>query len=359
MISDLRIPVIAAPMAGGVSTPELVAAVTEAGAFGFLAAGYLGADALADQIARTRALLGAGGSGRPAPFGVNLFVPGADTHPRLDGYRERLGAEARRYGVELGEPRWEDDDYPAKLELVVAERIPVVSFTFGCPDADVVRRVRGAGGQVVVTVTTPAEARTAVRAGANVVCVQGSEAGGHRAVFRDDGVSPGGGELLGTVAALRLVLAAVDVPVIAAGGLATGADVAAVLAAGATAAQLGTAFLRCPEAGTQPTHRAALGDAARGTALTRAFTGRPARGLVNRVLLEHSGRAPAAYPQVHHMTKPLRAAAGRADDPEAMSLWAGQTYSLTEALPAGELVARLHQDARRALAAAADRLGRD
>ncbi|MCP2260826.1 nitronate monooxygenase [Streptoalloteichus tenebrarius] len=357
MINDVRIPIVAAPMAGGVSTPELVAAVTEAGAFGFLAAGYLRADALAEQITRTRALLGAGRSGRPAPFGVNLFVPGADSGADLASYRERLGAEARRYGVELGEPRWEDDDYPAKLELVLAERVPVVSFTFGCPDADVVRRVHEAGGQVVVTVTTPAEARVAVRAGADAVCVQGSEAGGHRAVFRDDGLSPGGGELFGTLGALRLVLAAVDVPVIAAGGLVRGADVAAVLTAGAAAAQLGTAFLRCPEAGTQPTQRAALTDAARGTALTRAFTGRPARGLVNRVMVEHSRHAPAAYPQLHHMTKPLRAAAGRADDPEAMSLWAGQTYALAEALPAGELVTRLHREAVEALDVARRRLG--
>ncbi|GGM53211.1 2-nitropropane dioxygenase [Longimycelium tulufanense] len=351
MITELRIPVIAAPMAGGVSTPELVAAVGGAGGFGFLAAGYLTPEALADQIARTREL-------SATPFGVNLFVPGPAGHADVDSYRQHLRAETERYGVELGEPRWDDDHCRAKLDLALAQRVPVVSFTFGCPDEDVVRKVHEAGAQAVVTVTTPAEARAAVRAGADAVCVQGAEAGGHRGVFHDDGISPGGGELIGTLAALRLVTAAVQVPVIAAGGLVTGADVAAVLAAGATAAQLGTAFLGCPEAGTQPTHRAALRDTARGTALTRSFTGRPARGLVNRFLLDHSAHAPAAYPQLHHLTKPLRAAASRADDPEAMSLWAGQTYSLAESMPAGELLSRIHRDAREALSAAADRLSR-
>jgi len=350
VLTKLRIPIVAAPMAGGASTPELVAAVSGAGGFGFLAAGYLTPDALAGQIGRTRELT-------EAPFGVNLFVPGPDSAADLEAYRRRLRVEAGRLGVEPGEPRWDDDAYSAKLEVVLAERVPVVSFTFGCPEPAVVERVHAAGAQVVVTVTTPDEARRAAAVGADAVCVQGSDAGGHRGVFTDDGTTPGGGELYGTLAALRLVTAAVELPVIAAGGLVHGADVAAVLAAGAVAAQLGTAFLRCPEAGTGATYRAALAAGGRATALTRAFTGRPARGLVNRFLVEQGPHAPAAYPQVHHMTRPLRAAAAAAGDVEGLHLWAGQTYTLAQEVPAAELVARLHEQAAAALVAAQRRLG--
>jgi nitronate monooxygenase len=148
----------------------------------------------------------------------------------------------------------------------------------------------------------------------------------------------------------------VDLPLVASGGIATGEGVAAVLAAGAVAAQLGTAFMRCPEAGTAPVHRERLGVDA-GTALTRAFTGRTARGIVNRFLVEHGADAPSAYPEVHHLTAPLRAAARERGDAETLHLWAGQAHSLAEELPARELVRRLGDDAREALRAAARRAG--
>ncbi|MFB9909248.1 NAD(P)H-dependent flavin oxidoreductase [Allokutzneria oryzae] len=344
MLEELRVPVIAAPMAGGVSTPELVAEVGAAGGFGFLAAGYVPAATVADQIARVREL-------GVESFGVNLFVPGPDSEADLRAYRDALTADATRHGVSLGAARWEDDDYPAKLDLVVRERVPVVSFTFGCPEPTAVRRLRDNGIQVVVTVTTPAEARIAVDAGADLLCVQGADAGAHRGLFVDDG-SPAGGPSYGLLTALRLVRAVVDVPLIATGGLTHGADVAAVLTAGAVAAQLGTAFLRCPEAGTPATHRAALAEGSRPTEFTRAFTGRPARGLVNRFLAEHSADAPSAYPQIHHLTKPLRAAASAAGDPEAMSLWAGQAYPLAQELPVARLLAQLDEQARDALSRA-------
>lgn len=351
MFDDVRVPVIVAPMAGGPSTPELVTGAAEAGALGFLAGGYLPADALAEQIATTRRATGR--------FGVNLFVPGprAGSGPALSAYRERVAAVAGDYGVRPGDPEWDDDGYPAKLELVIAERVPLVSFTFGLPGAGAVRRLHDAGSRVVATVTTPEEARAAAEVGVDALCVQGFEAGGHRGTHADDGVSAGGGPLYGLLAAVRLVLAEVDLPVIAAGGLVHGADVAAVLSAGAVAAQLGTAFLRCPEAGTQPAQRAALAAGGRDTALTRAFSGRAARGLVNRFMVEHGEHAPAAYPELHRLTKPVRAAAGKAGDPEAMSLWAGQTYALTEQAPVAEVLARLHAGAREALNTAAHRLG--
>ncbi|GLZ34014.1 2-nitropropane dioxygenase [Lentzea sp. NBRC 105346] len=348
MFDALTVPVIAAPMAGGASTPRLVAEVGNAGGFGFLAAGYLTVEALADEIRRT-------GDLTDRPFGVNLFVPGTRTTTDLTGYQERVRAQARPFGVEPGEPRWDDDNYGAKLELVLAQRVPVVSFTFGLPDADDVRRLHAAGAKIVVTVTTPSEARQAQQVGADALCVQGADAGAHRGTFSDDGISPGGGELYGTLAAIRLVAASVDLPLIATGGLVHGADVAAVLTAGAVAAQLGTAFLGCPEAGTKPAHREALLEGARRTALTRAFSGRPARGLVNRFLIENSPYAPAAYPNVHHLTKPVRATG----DVEVMSLWAGTTYPLATAEPAADVVRRLDQEARDAIKSVAARFARD
>jgi nitronate monooxygenase len=351
MLSTLRIPVIAAPMAGGPSTPELVAAVTSAGGFGFLAAGYLATGDLAKQIAATRELT-------TEPFGVNVFVPGSESTADLGAYRDLMAAEAHRYGTEPGEPAWNDDEYPAKIDLLVAERVPVVSFTFGLPRAADVTRLHEVGSQVVVTVTTSEEARQAERAGADALCVQGFEAGGHRGVFTDDPGSPTGGEPYGLLAALRLVASAVSLPLVAAGGIVHGRDVAAVLAGGAVAAQCGTAFLRSPEAGTPPTQRTALADGGRSTTVTRAFSGRPARGLVNRFITEHSGQAPAAYPQLHGITRPIRGAAGRAGDPEAMSLWAGQTHELATEEPAADVVRRLHAEAVAAVDVARAALGR-
>ncbi|MGW4209769.1 nitronate monooxygenase [Lentzea sp. NPDC004789] len=333
MFHTLAVPVIAAPMAGGASTPELVAAVSDAGGFGFLAAGYLSVEQLAEKIKRTGELTS-------APFGVNLFVPGTRPTADISPYVDRVTACAQKVGAVPGDPRWDDDNYGAKLELVLALRIPVVSFTFGLPDVDDVQRLKAAGTTIVVTVTTPSEARQAQQIGADVLCVQGADAGAHRGTFTDDGISPGGGELYGTLAALTLVRSAVDLPVIATGGLMTGADVAAVLAAGAVAAQLGTAFLGCPEAGTAAAHREALAEGARRTALTRAFSGRPARGLVNRFLIENSPHAPAAYPNVHHLTKPVRATG----ELEVMSLWAGTAYPLATAEPAADVVRRIHTE---------------
>jgi nitronate monooxygenase len=347
MFEDLDFPVIVAPMAGGPTTPELVAAVTAAGGFGFLAAGYVGVEALEAKIVRTAYLT----RGR---FGVNLFVPGRRSAVDLTAHRERMLAEALRYGVEPGEPRWDDDEYAAKLDLVVARRVPVVSFTFGPPRSADVHRLHEAGSRVAVTVTSPEEADLAAARGADALVVQGFEAGGHRGLFTDDAAVPAGGEVYGLLALLRLIGARTSLPLIATGGLVHGADVAAVLAAGASAAQLGTVFLQADEAGTAGPYRRALAEGDRATAFTRAFSGRPARGLVNRVLSDLSAHAPAAYPQLHHLSKPIRAAAAKAGDPEAMSLWAGQTYPLATEGSAASIFERLRAEAR----TAAERLDR-
>ncbi|WP_243149860.1 nitronate monooxygenase family protein [Thermaerobacter sp. PB12/4term] len=340
----LRSPIVQAPMAGGVSTPALAAAVSQAGGLGFLAAGYKTAGAMREEIRAMRALTG-------APFGVNLFVPQqVDVDlAAVQRFRERLRAEGRHLGVEPGEPVWDDDDWEAKLEVLLREPVPVVSFTFGCPPPDVIAELKRRGSCVVVTVTTPEEAVTASRAGADALCVQGVEAGGHRASFADH-ESPGG-EDYGLLVLLRLVRQAVSLPLIAAGGIMHGRDIAAVLVAGACAAQMGTAFLRCPESGAHPLHKAALADPRfTATALTRAFTGRRARGLVNRFVREYSAAAPAAYPHVHFLTRPLRQAAARAGDPDGMALWAGQGFRLAREMPAGELVQQLRDETQRALA---------
>jgi nitronate monooxygenase len=261
----------------------------------------------------------------------------------VERYAEALRGEAERYGVALGDPRHDDDGWRDKLTLLAEERVAVVSFTFGCPEASIVDELRRAGAAVWVTVTTASEAVVAERAGADALVVQGVEAGGHRASFDDD--VPGD---IGLLALVRLVAAAVDLPLVATGGIGDGRGVAAVLAAGADAAALGTAFLLTPEAGTSPTHRGAV---ARDTptALTRAFTGRTARGIVNRFLVEHDADAPSAYPQVHHLTAPMRAAARDAGDAEGFHLWAGQAHALAEELPAADLVRRLSEDAHEAL----------
>jgi nitronate monooxygenase len=262
-----------------------------------------------------------------------------------------VAAEA---GAELGKARYEDDAWEAKLALLTREQPPVISFTFGCPDPAVIRALKERGSEVWVTVTTPAEAVYVAAAGADVLVAQGAEAGGHRSSFIDDpGADASGG--FGLLSLLQLVLARTSLPVVAAGGISTGAAVAAVLACGARAAQLGTAFLRSPEAGTSTVHRdavAAPGD----TAMTRAFTGRLARGIRNRFLDDHSQAAPAAYPDVHYLTAPLRAAGRSAGSPDLVNLWAGQTHELAGALPAAELVTQLMDEARSALAAAAGRV---
>jgi nitronate monooxygenase len=345
-LDSLELPIVQAPLAGGASTPALAAAVSEAGGFGFLAAGYKTPAAVRAEVEELR-----GGTARP--FGLNLFVPSDDAGDpaAVERYAGALKADAERYEAALGEPRHDDDAWEEKLALAAEEAVAVVSFTFGCPARAVIERLQGGGAAVWITVTTADEARDAAEAGADALVVQGVEAGGHRGSFDD--AAPGD---VGLLVLLQLVRAAVELPLVAAGGIATGAAIAAVLAAGASAAQLGTALMLTPEAGTSAPHREALrGDAP--TALTRAFSGRTARGIVNRFLREHSGDAPAAYPEIHHLTAPVRAAARERGDAEAINLWAGQAFGLSREEAAGDLVRRLGADARAALAQASQRLG--
>ncbi|WP_245241220.1 nitronate monooxygenase [Streptomyces spiramenti] len=326
-------PVVQAPMAGGVATPELVAAVCDAGGTGFLAGGYLTAEALAERIAAVRARV-------RSAYGVNLFVPGERAADEsVAAYREVLAPRAARFGVKLRTgDLYERDDWEAKVRLLVAEPVPIVSFTFGLPPAGDLAALRAAGSTLIATVTSVPEAVAAAEAGVDALCVQGPEAGGHRATFRVQD-TPGELPLPRLVGA---VLRAVRKPVIAAGGLRDGRDVAAVLRAGAVAGQSGTAFLLTDEAGTSATHRTALSDDRFAeTVVTRAFSGRPARGLRNAFVDAHGAEAPPAYPQVHHLTAPLRAAAARAGEPDSVSLWAGTGFRAARSGPAAAVTRAL------------------
>ena len=261
----------------------------------------------------------------------------------MRAYRDALRPLAAAAGVPLGAARFDDDHYDSKLALLLRRPPDVVSFTFGCPSETAIDRLRRAGVRVWVTVTDVDEATIAASRGADALVVQGAQAGGHRGSFLDDDDEPS--PLLDLLAAVRDALP--TVPIVATGGLMTGGDIADVLAAGAAAAQLGTAFLRCPEAGTSDVHRRALVEAT-DTVLTRAFTGRMARGIAN-AWTEGVGRdAPSAYPEIHHITAGLRAHGRAVGDPDLVNLWAGTGHRQSRDLAAGDLVAALAAELRAA-----------
>jgi nitronate monooxygenase len=259
----------------------------------------------------------------------------AGTPDDIARYAEALATEAEHYGAQLGEPRFDDDHWAAKIEVLLDLRPDVTSFTFGVPSAEECLRLHEAGITVVGTVTTLGEAQIALASGVDALAVQGPSAGGHRGTF-DPGARPATQPLDELLAD---VIAAVDVPVVAAGGLMTADDVGRVLAAGAVAAQLGTAFLLADEAGSGPVHRAALQDPQfTETVVTRAFSGRYARGLRNRFIDEHEAEAPFGYPQVHWLTSPLRQASVRAGDPQAVNVWAGTGFRNATAAPVADII---------------------
>lgn len=313
-------------MAGGPSTPALAVATARAGGLGFVAGGYLTASALRDAIAAVRVE-------SSAPLGVNLFVPSAPApRARVEAYAVELRDEADRLGVDLGDGHWDDDAFGAKLDLLVTEPVQLVTFTFGCPPGDAVHRLHRAGSAVGVTVTSAEEARLAADAGADVIVAQGSEAGGHQGSFT--GARPNETPLLTLLDDLR----ALDLPVIASGGVMTSAHTRAALERGAVAVQLGTALLCTPEAATNPGHRTALLDQRfDDTVITRAYSGRYARGLRNRFAREHLD-APHAYPEIHHLTRPLRAAATAAGDTDVPNLWAGTNWRAIRSAPAADII---------------------
>lgn len=336
---DIAVPIVGAPMAGGPGTPALAAAVSNAGGLGFVAGGYISADQFAEDIAAARAAT-------TGPIGANLFVPQPSVADwvQLEYYAEELEEVADFYHVEVGHPIYGDnDEWERKLEVVADVRPELVSFTFGAPPPDVVRRLSALGLLVSVTVTSAYEAGVAIAAGADSLVVQGPGAGGHRGTFAPD-MEPGE-ESLNQL--LDRIGNAHDVPLIAAGGLGTADEVAAVLRRGAVAAQVGTALLLADEAGTNSAHRVALKNPEfDSTLVTRAFSGRYARGLANNFtrLLDHV--APLGYPEINQMTKPIRAAAIQAEDPHGTNLWAGTAYRDARPGSAADIIAALTPDPR-------------
>jgi NAD(P)H-dependent flavin oxidoreductase YrpB (nitropropane dioxygenase family) len=326
-------PVLAAPMAGGPTTAALVTAAARSGGMGFLAAGYKTAEQLHQQLTEVRAAA--------QVFGVNLFAPNpvAIDPAEFHRYAEALRPLAERYGVELPPAPVEDDDHwEQKLDLLRGDPVPVVSFTFAIPPRQVIDSLRSRGSIVAATVTDAAEARAATDAGVDMLAVQGYAAGGHSATLTPSRFP----KPIPTAVLVAMIQDATPLPVIAAGGLATPAQVAAVIHSGAQAVMIGTALLRTSESGASAAHRAAIADRCSGeTVLTRAFTGRPARGIRNRFIDTYDAVAPSGYPAVHHLTSPIRKAAAAAGDLEAVHLWAGTGYQQASTGQAAEVLRTL------------------
>lgn len=326
-------PLVLAPMAGGPTTVALAAAVADAGGFGFLAAGHLGAAGLRDEIAEMRSVTS-------KPFGVNVFVPSVDD-PGLTAAAEQYAAElapwAELAGVLLGLPRYSDGEFAAKIDVLVEARPAVVSFTFGFPPVDAVDRLRAAGSEVWLTVNDPADVSEALDRGLHLdgVVAQGWAAGGHRGGPHDTGE-----EQLPTAGLLAAVRAVTDLPVISAGGVMTADELTALVDAGAHAVACGTAFLCSDEAGTSDVHRREL-TTRQATTVTRAYTGRSARSLTTMWTDLLSHRAPAAYPHVQFLTAPLRAHGRDTGQADLTSLWAGEGHLRCRSGSAADIAAAL------------------
>ncbi len=340
-------PIVQAPLGGGFTPPALVAAACEAGALGSIAGAYLSPEGIAAEVAELRRRT-------DRPFAVNLFssaglpdLAGGATGEAvpLEPMLRLLGRWHERLGLAPPAPLAPPvDRFPAQLEAVLEARPAVFSFTLGLPEAEALAEVKRRGIVVIGTATTVEEGRALEAAGVDAIVAQGSEAGGHRGSFLSAPEAP---PLIGTLALVPQLVDAVALPVIASGGIMDGRGVAAALALGAAAVQVGTAFLTVDESGASPVYRAALLAAApEATTVTRAFSGRPARGLRNRFIaeVEEGGIPVPPFPLQNALTRPLRNAATAAGAAEAMSLWAGQAAALARRESTDALVRRLVQE---------------
>lgn len=332
-------PIIKAPMAGGADSPALVAAASEAGGMGFIGGAYLNPQQLAADCAAVRALT-------RKPFGVNLFAP--ELVPERPTYTDTAIQALSPFhtAMDIPPPHLEGHQghsFEQQLETVLNSEASVLSFTFGrLPDA-AMQTIRKAGITLIGTATSTEEARLLEHSGVDAIVVQGSEAGGHRGGFSNN--TP----MIGTLALVSQASAAVKVPVIAAGGIMNGQGVRAALQLGACAAQLGTAFLTCPEATIPDSYKQAiLSSKAEQTRLTRAFSGRYARGITNRVMdiLDAQPDAILPFPWQNNLTRPLRSAGAQADNANYLSLWAGQGLEQARQLSASQLMAALIEELR-------------
>jgi nitronate monooxygenase len=340
----IRLPIIAAPMAGGPSTQELVTACSAAGALGSFGFAYAQPADMKRQAAWVR-------ERTPAPFGINLFVSPQPDPVAPAAQRAALEAVAGYYR-ELGlpEPEPAQAPYAPNLEeqLAAVEEIRPQVFTvhLGGLRPEQVKRFQAKGIVVGGSANCIAEARALEQAGFDFVIAQGGEAGGHRGSYLRDPYE----SMTGTLALTRMIVRAVKLPVVAAGGIMDGAGIAAVLALGAQAAQLGTAFIPCPESGASQTHKDLLTQATEDdTRITEKFSGKPARGLANRFMREMDGKPQLVFPAQNRVTGKLRQASAKAGKPDFIALWAGQAAPLSRTLPANELVMKLEGELRAAL----------
>lgn len=338
----LEHPIIQAPMAGGADTPALAAAVSAAGGLGSLGVAYLDAPGIA-------AATGAVHTRTNRAYAVNVFAP---TPPAPPVPWEPVLARLAAYHAELGLPPPAEPAIPepgafdARFAAALASGAPVLSFTFGLLPPEAMAEARAAGRVLIGTATTVAEARALEDAGCDAVVAQGAEAGGHRGTF----AGPFADAMIGTMALVPQMVRAVSIPVIASGGIMDGAGVAAALCLGAVAAQMGTAFLTTPEAGTSAAWRTRLAGAAESeTRVTDAFSGRPARGIVNRFMAEMEGAPNLGFPLQNTATRALRQAAASRGEAAFLSLWAGQGLTLGRMVPAADLVALLARETDAAL----------
>ena len=335
----LRVPIIQAPMAGGPSSQELVAACSAAGALGSFGFAYTQPDDMKRQCAWVRAKT-------DRPIGINLFVsplPPPVAHEQQKGALEAVAGFYRELGLPPPEPVQAPyaPDLDAQLRAVEEIRPTVFTVHLGGLEAEQVKRLRAKGIVVGGSANCVAEAKSLEAAGFDFVIAQGGEAGGHRGSYLRDPYQ----SLTGTLALTRLVVRAVGIPVVAAGGIMDGAGIAAALALGAQAAQLGTAFLACPESGAPQPHKDLLTRLTEDeTAITEKFSGKPARGIVNRFMREMGDAPQLPFPAQNDVTRKLRAASAKAGKPDFLSLWAGQAAPLARALPAADLMVRLEKE---------------
>jgi nitronate monooxygenase len=340
-------PLIQAPLSGGPSTPELVAAASNSGALGFLGAAYMSAETLSRACSRVKELTS-------RPFGINLFVPAFEPMPS-PVLVEKAIQVTRKYREELGLPAPAvkgpfQENFQEQFDVMLEARPRVFSFTFGLLSVDHIKECRSRGILVWGTGTTLEEAMALQESGVDAVVAQGTEAGGHRGIFSPEQAEPN----IGTSDLIQQMTFQLRCPVIASGGLMNGADIAEVLKLGAAAAQLGTAFLLCQEAGTSPAYRQALRDAAKlksQTRLTRAFSGRWARGLENRFMREMASQTEnlLPYPIQNSFTRDIRNAAARLGKSEYLSLWAGEGVGAIREHSAKDLVSALRQETEASL----------
>lgn len=332
----LEHPLFLAPLGGGPSTPELVAAVSNAGGLGWLGAAYLAPDQIRDAIRQTRSLT-------RKPFGVNLFAGGYQnsTHPDPAPMLALLAEIHAMLGLQAPSlPQLPPDPFPAQFEAVMADPPAAFSFTFGIPAAETMQRLRDRNIAAIGTATTAAEARLLADAGVDAIFAQGAEAGAHRGTF----AGPFESSMIPLSTLVPAVRSSISVPVIACGGIMNGADMSKALRLGASAAALGTAFLACPESGASPAYKEQiLAATADTTVITRAFSGRPARGLPNEFIAKLANREDRIlpYPLQNILTRAMRSAAASRGDARFLSLWAGSGVGRARKLPAADLVLRL------------------